>query len=313
MLLKPRRLPSRYNRRVQVSTRKFVQRRQQRRRQYLRERAKRLIHRFQRQLAGLSSLIRRFLLLFVAGLTLLIMGLMLFSPLFDVREIRVLRTDPRIDVEQVQRALVPIFRRHLFFLSASEVEPLLTGGMPDLTDVSVEKRYPSTLVLHLTLDPVIARLAIESPDAKSAAPVTGTGAGPETHTVTLGDYLTARGRYVTYLPSQVKLPPPPLIRIVDWGVRPSPWTTLIEPELLLLMREAEKALKEQFGQEVSERTVYVRAQEFHLRTKAYALWFDRRSSLEEHLQRYRIFLRTIGMPAAKQYVDLRLTDRIVYK
>lgn len=313
MLLKPRRLPERFNRRIQVSTRRFVEQRHKRHRQYRRERWGRVVHRLQRQSATLRKVMQRFLLIFIAGLLILTVSLLLFSPLLAVKEMRVLRTDPRIDVERVQRALVPAFRRHLFFLSGQEIEALLQQDMPDLLEVTIAKRYPSTLVLRLTLDPIIARLSIEDPPAQGTAS-SGTGVlTSERAGAAPTEYLTARGMDVLYPSSQVKVDAIPLIRIVDWGVRPSPWRPLLDPELLLLMREAEQALREQFGQEVTERTVFLRAQEFHVRTKPLTLWFDRRSSLAQHLDRYRIFLRTVGMQGAKQYVDLRLTDRIVYR
>ncbi len=274
------------------------------------------MHRLQGQSAILVATVRRFLLLFVVGFTLLLLGLLLFSPLFDVREIRVLRTDARIDIEQVQHALLPVFHRHLFFLSSQDIAPLLQSALPDLTDVSVQKRYPSTIVLRLTLDPIIARLSIEGPEGGKKAELTAKGTGAllaEETRVRTGDFLTAQGKYVVYQAAQVQGTNLSTLRVVDWGVRPVPQTRLMDPAFLLLLRETEQALREQFGQEVIERTVFLRAQEFHLRIKNIALWFDRRSSLEDHLQRYRIFLRTVGLPAAKQYIDLRLADRVVYK
>lgn len=285
-------------------TRRFVQRRHARRRRYLWERVKRITHRLQKHVVNLRDLFRRFFLGLSVGICLLVVGLVLFSPIFQVREIRVLRTDPRIDVEQVQRALGPIFRQRLFSLSSQDVSSYLEKAIPDLTDVSLQKRYPSSIILRLTLDPVVARLSIQDP----APPQAGSGAvAPMT-----ADFLTSRGMYVTYLPSQVK-GSPPVLRIVDWGARPTPWTRLIAPAFLLSVREAEQELQGEFGQEITERTVYLRAQEFHLKTKTIALWFDRRSPLDEQFRRYRIFLRAIGVQAAKEYVDLRLKDRIVYR
>lgn len=251
--------------------------------------------------------------MFVLGATLLVFGLLTFSPLLSVRQIRIARSDARIDVEHIERLLAPMFRRHLFFLSSQEVVSLLKDAVPDISAATVTKRYPSTLIVRLTLDPIIARLLIEEPrNARPAAPVRGSGSAAPSPTPS-GEYLTSQGLYVTYTPSQVQGAPPMPLRIVDWGARPVPWTSLIEPDYLLAMRETEKALLDQFGQEVIERTIFLRAREFHLRTKTITLWFDRRSTLEEHLRRYRIFLRTIGLDAAKEYVDLRLNDRIVYK
>ena len=59
--------------------------------------------------------------------------------------------------------------------------------------------------------------------------------------------------------------------------------------------------------------VYVRAQEFHIRTNKVTLWFDLRSSLSVQLQRFREFLKTVPLDQAKEYVDLRIADKIIYK
>lgn len=309
MLLRPRRLPRRFNRRPTALTRRFVRQRHRRRTTYLWERWKRVLGRIERTSGSLGKTLRTVAIAFSIGLMALLVGLLTFSPLLTVREIRVQRTSPRIDVEQVERALAPVFRRHLFFLSSQDVVHALRQAVPDVTAATIQKRYPSTLIVRLTLDPIIARLRIEEPEAAASPPRTATGV--------LTEYLTAQAMYVTYQPSYVRREQPegtlPLVRIVDWGARPAPWTQLITPEFLLTMREAEQMLRDQFGQEVIERTVFLRAQEFHLRTKALILWFDRRSTLEDQLQRYTIFLRTIGLQAAKEYVDLRLRDRVVYK
>ena len=305
MLLSPRRIPDRYNRRTSSPMRDFVKRRNMRRRQYLWERWRRLLHGLKRSIEQINRSIRQFALAFVIGLFLLIVGLLLFSPILDVREIRVLRTDPRIDVEQVQHALVPLFRKHLLILSAQDIVPMLRAALPDMISATIRKRYPSTLVVQLMLDPIIARLSIE--DQGVTVP---TATGAMIHT---DDFLTAQGMYVTYLQSQIKDVPPALIRVVDWGARPGAWAPLVDPSFLLEMRQAEQTLLEQFSQATIERTVFLRAQEFHLKTKTYTLWFDRKSALDTQMQHYRIFLQAVGPQAAKEYVDLRLADRVVYK
>lgn len=275
------------------------------------ERWIRAVHYARAQLGAVGGFIRRFFVLFGVGLLLLLLGLLLFSPIFAVRQISVVRTDPRIDVDRVQQALVTMFHRHLFFLSSQDIDAPLKAAMPDLTSVAVQKRYPSTLVVRITLDPIINRLAIEHPEANTP-PGQQAGSGALARLPGAEDFLTAQGLYVQYRASQVS-PLLPLIRIVDWGARPTPWKELLSADFLLLMRQTEQALHEQFGQDVLERIVYLRGQEFHMRMKAVTLWFDRRSPLDEQMQRYRIFLRTVGLDKAKEYIDLRLADRVVYK
>lgn len=228
----------------------------------------------------------------------------LFTPLMQVRDIRVIRTDLRTDIDQVRKTLAPLFRRHLFFLPRREVTALLETTMPEIDTVDVEKRYPATLAVRLTLDPLIAELHVLDGDGNPAA---GSGAA-------LRSYLTDEGMYLEYGEVQVGTGGVlPVIDVVDWGVRPLPRTTLINEEMLLNIRKAEQAILDRFGQPVRGRTVYLRAREFHLQTEAHSLWFDTASPLEDQLERYRIFLQAAGKEEAKEYVDLRLKDRIVYK
>lgn len=312
--LSPRRLPRKFNRSVTSHTRKLVRARHDRRRQYSRERWSRMYQRLKRQVSSWRRLLWRFLLVLGIGLMGLAIWLILFSPVFAVTEIRVRRTERRLDEESVHVALRPLVNRHLLYLSDGEVRPLLTtplerinrAAVPDLRAVSVSKDYPSSLIVSVELDPIIARLAIQDPGASEA---TKEGSGSS-----LADYLTDEGMYVAYLSSQVASGATlPLIRIVDWTARPAPWTTVLGPTFLQTMRKAEQSLSEQFGQPVRERSAFMRAQEFHLRLATYELWFDFKSPLDEQLQRYRLFLQSGNAGNAKEYVDLRLQDRIIYK
>ena len=239
-----------------------------------------------------------------ALLVLLAIGVVLFTPLMHIREIRVVRTDLRTDIEHVQKTLAPLFQRHLFFLPRREVTGLLQANMPEIASVDVEKRYPGSLVVRLALDPLIAELRVLDADGN---PHTGSGAAGRS-------YLSAGGLFLEYGEAQVGTGGTlPVIDVVDWGVRPLPRTVLLPPDMLLNIRKAEQAILDQFGQPVRGRTLFLRAREFHLRTDDHALWFDTASSLEEQLERYRIFLQAIGKDVAKEYVDLRLKDRVIYR
>lgn len=236
------------------------------------------------------------ILLSVAGF----FAMALFSPLMRVAEVRVVKTDTRLDLEQVQSLLSPLFGKHLLLLSAYDVRALLEEGLPDLQSVETDKDYPSTLVVRITVDPLIARLRIESPDAEA----------PEGEPSSI-DYLTSDGIYIASARAgEAALP---LITLVDWGARPIPGTMLLTPEFLLRMAATERSLAEQFSHKTIERTVYLRAQEYHLKTEQWTIWFDMQSTLEEQLQRYRIFLREVPSHDVKEYVDLRLKDRVVYR
>ena len=243
--------------------------------------------------------------LLLAILFLFSSGMILFSPILTVRSIEVTRKSPRLDIEQVQQALAPMFGRRMLFLPSFEVTDLLKQSIPDLRSISVSKAFPSTLQVSVELDPLSVRLRIADPDAQDRVATAGTGARV--------DFLTAKGVYVQTSTAQEDQALPD-ITLVDWGVRPQPGTLLITSEFLQRMSAAEVTLLRQFGQEVKKRVVYLRAQEFHLLIdKNIALWFDLKSPLENQVGRYRTFLKEVGLAKAKEYVDLRVQGRVIYK
>lgn len=233
---------------------------------------------------------------------LLVFGFVLFSPIIQVREIEVTRESPRLDIEDVQLALAPLFGRHLFFLSSYEVAPLLKENIPDVETISVSKLYPSTLHVNVKLHPLVARLRILEPDQEQALTLTGA-------TV---DFLTDAGMYIATTAAQDTETLPEIV-IVDWGVRPDPGTRMLYPSFLERMNAAELTLLRQFGKEVTQRRVFLRAQEFHLNIGGIELWFDTRTPLETQLNRYRLFLREVDQTTVRQYIDLRIADRVVYQ
>ncbi len=271
---------------------------------------------------GWGIFFRRWALLSVLLLFALLIGVGLFSPLFQIKNIEIERTQARVDKRQAVLALKSLYGRHLLFITTHEVTEHLQEVIPDLDNAIVYKRYPHSLAVRVTLKPVVAKLSIEgarvdAANASSSSAATASGAGffdpaLDRAEVQQYDYLTANGIYIS-LPS-VQSGTLLTLRIVDWAVRPVPNSPLLSPEFLARLRETETALQEQFGQETKSRTIYLRGQEYHLDIgNGVSLWFDLRTPLADHLQRYKTFLETVGLPQAKRYVDLRLSGRVVYR
>tara|TARA_Y100000310_G_scaffold328972_1_gene398024 strand:+ start:3278 stop:4186 length:909 start_codon:yes stop_codon:yes gene_type:complete len=298
---KSRRLPKKYARRISPDTAKYVKRRMGRKKQRRKEKWRRVQRRFEAAWEGFRASIVRWTLIGLIIIGLVAFGFLLFSPAIEVREIKVSRLSPRLDIEEVQESLTPIFGRHLFFLSSFEIAQLLHESIPDIDEISIGKTYPGILHVRIALHPLVAKLSIEDPDSTG-----GTGTG------TTIDFLTKQGIYVATTAAR-DTETLPQFSIVDWGVRPDPGVLLIQPTFLERMNAAELTLLRQFGQEVSQRTVYLRAQEFHLLVDGKELWFDLRNPLEEQMERYRTFLKEVGFETARDYIDLRIADRVMYQ
>lgn len=241
--------------------------------------------------------------------------ILLFSPVFNVKQIQIRRQDPRVDIEDIQKTLAPLFKQRLLFVSRNQILELLGDRFPDVRRVEIEKTYPSTLAVSLYLDPVIAELDID--DAVAAVTpdvmvIGGTGTGAAATASGSYAYITAKG-YTVFSPIKLSREKLPVLRLTDWGVRPENRSRAVSPELLKAVFDARTVLQTDFGLSVSGITIYLRAQEFHIRLERVSLWFDLSNPLDVQFQRFREFLRSQPLDQVKEYIDLRISDRVIYK
>ncbi|ALM10454.1 MAG: hypothetical protein PeribacterA2_1099 [Candidatus Peribacter riflensis] len=306
MSLRPaRRLPRQFRRPVSRRTKRLVERKHGvPLRSRLAVRWRRWAHGARKGAAGWRRAILQWSAITLASLILLAAGIVAFSPLGHVEEIRVTRTDPRLDIEEVQKVLAPLFDRSLVTVFGPEVRSLLEQEIPDIRAVTVSKHYPSQLFVRVELSPLVARARVLSPEEEKQPP-RGSGG--------IIGYVTDRGTYALVPQGFAGGVVLPLLDLVDWGIRPQAGAPILSQDFLERMDQAVTTLQMQFGQEVQRRVVFIRAQEFHLTVEKVNLWFDVRSPLEAQLLRYRIFLRSVGFAEAKAYIDLRLADRVVYR
>lgn len=306
MSLRPAsRIPRRFNRPVSRRTQRLVARRHAvPLRNRFSARWRRIIHATRSGVVNWRRAIIRWSAVTLVALVVLAAGIVAFSPIGQVEEIRVSRVDPRLDIEEVQLLLAPLFGKSLVTVSSRSVRALLEPSIPDIRGVTVNKTYPSQLAVRVELVPLVARSRVLAP-GEEQQPVPGSGA--------MLTYITDRGTFAVVPPGFAGGDQLPLIDLVDWGSRPEPGAPILSRDFLTRMEQAVATLQTQFGQPVQRRVAFIRAQEFHLTVGKVSLWFDVRSSLEEQLLRYRMFLRSVGLQEAKEYVDLRLADRVIYR
>jgi hypothetical protein len=309
----PARLPKHLRRRASPLTRslahKYCQVPDRRAR-----RRKEIFVRFSRKAAKFGSFVAsefRIWMLIGAGTAIAgIIAILLFAPFFDVREMHVKRQDPRIDPEEIQEALSPLFKQRLVLVTRGQVEAMLQAVYPDVERVEIGKQYPSTLNVTVYLEPVAAQVKIDEGDLQAAvasgAVLTGSGA------LEMYSYVTRSGFFVTS-PIRLTSSPLPVLTITDWAIRPQNRTVLLQPDFLQDIFLARDTLRRDFGLTTANTIVYLRAQEFHIRTNKLVLWFDLRSPLTVQFQRFRRFLKEVPIDQTKEYVDLRIADKIVYK
>jgi hypothetical protein len=259
--------------------------------------------------------VRIWLIILVAGAFLIGMTTIIFSPYLSIKQITVRRQDARLDIEEVQRTLSPLFGHRLFLVTTGQVNALLMEAFPDVESASISKDYPSTLTVALKLDPLIAKLKVEP--LENSLPVSGSGVIASTGAIVqIGSgtfaYLTAKG-FIVLSPVDIAHTTLPTFQIRDIEATPIHRSLLLDPAFIELIFEARKTLYDAFELTTSDIVVYVRAREFHLTARNISFWFDAAGPLTEQFDRLRQFLRTVSLQSVKQYIDLRLSDRVVYK
>ncbi len=260
-----------------------------------------------RFLSSVTSELRAWIIIGIGTVATSILLALLFSPFFNVRQINIRRQDPRIDPADVQHILAPLFQERLLLVTRGQIESLLQAEYPDIDTIEIVKDYPSTLSVSIRLEPVVARVVIDDSDASE---LTESGAMLETDSFS---YITRSGYYVQ---SPIKLSgstPVPILRFTDWGIRPQNGTHVILPEFIEQIFTARDILRTEFGLVTLDIVVYVRAQEFHIRTNKTTIWFDLKNPLQVQFQRFRQFLKTLSFDVAKSYIDVRIQDKIIFR
>lgn len=310
----PSKLPKRLRRQVSPLTRSLarkycnvVDRRTRRRKEIF----VRLSRRTAKITAIIASEFRVWMIIGVSIIVLGTIGILLFAPVFDVREMHIRRQDPRIDPEEIQETLSPLFKQRLVLVTRGQVLSMLQAAYPDIERVEMTKDYPSTLNITVYLEPLAAQITInEDSDMQtslSGAVLSGSGGLETTYS-----YVTKEGLFIS---SPVKLTsaPLPVLTITDWAIRPQNRTELLQPKVLQTIFLARDTLRRDFGLTTTNTLVFLRAQEFHIRTNKTTLWFDLRSPLTVQFQRFRGLLKAVSLDQVKEYIDLRVADKIIYK
>ena len=328
MPLRPtRRIPKSAQRKASNYSRKVARKHVRKTKQLRRSNAStKLIRQWQRLERSIRASFKH-VKIWIASLVVALVGCLvlffLFSPVFSVTSIKVNRQDRRVDIEEIQQLLSPLFGKHMLFVSPIALEHTVREAYPEVSSVAVEKRFPHDLHVTILMDSVAAPVFIGDPeqteaDARPLLTPPEEGELPEIREEdALHHYITAGGIYLEYpfvlpIPGDTELVLP-LLYLVDWAVKPAHRQELLEPELVRDLGRARDILQDSFGHSVHFITIYVRAREFHIETERIVLWFDFATPLTQQIERYREFLRTIPLEDVEEYIDLRLHDRVVYR
>jgi cell division septal protein FtsQ len=293
---KPRRLPKEFQRPVSLKMRELASRRYGKK---TRSKKKQNIRwwrgLYQKWLHAVKVFVTMLPALIMMGI-LLFGGVVFFSPWLTIDSISIVTQENRLASKDVQPAVQQYIGEHLLFTQSREIKQNIQVMFPDITTIVVEKSYPNHLQITLELEELVAEVLFEDGQGASTGKLLW---------ITESGYITeAVSASGTALPK---------ITLTDWGVRPQPVEQIMSIELLETLSNAVAQLESQFSQVVQQRTVYLRAKEIHLTLDTYDLWIDLTTPLDDQLRRYRVLLANVNPEEITQYVDLRISDRVIYR
>ncbi len=306
-----KRLPKRFNRPASSITRALARKYSGGSVRTIRRRKERMVRwtrRVKRLAEVIASEFRVWIIILIGIIAFAFVGTLLFAPFFDVHEIQVRRQDPRIDPEEIEQILSPLFNQRLVLVTKNQVAGMLLNAFPEIDRVEIQKDYPSSLRVTVYLEAIAAEIIIDDGDEK---PETGSGDSLAGSGAQLYTYVTKNG-FVAESP--IRLPEAyPKLLITDWGIRPQNRTPILSTQFLQSIFLARHILRRDFGLQSLRITVFLRAKEFHIRTNKATIWFDLRSSLPVQFERFREFLKNLSLDQVKEYIDLRIAGLIIYK
>jgi hypothetical protein len=314
---KPKRLPKRFQRRTSAISRNVARKHSRKKeRGSITVHMNKLNRQWRRIGRSFQGAMKNFRIWFtcLVGVVIVVISLyFMFSPLFSVSSVRVSRQDQRVDVEEIQKLLQPFFSKHILFVSPIRLSHEIQSAYPEVSSVKVNKNYPNEIHVVLFMDPIIADVLIGEPGDTEAQAEELQKAEEEEGG--LHRYITEKGVYLEY---PFKLPKKPeeerlSIYLVDWAVKPEHRQKLFSESALHEVKSVRRILLESFGHTTKFTTFYLRSREFHVKTENNVLWFDLSNPVIQQINRYREFLRTFTQDTAKEYIDLRLHDRVVYR
>lgn len=117
---------------------------------------------------------RSFHLALAIILLVLALGFLVLSTALSVKTIEVVRQNFNVDSAGIESTLSAFKGKSLFFLSKNQIYTAIQKKFPEFSTITIEKKFPSALVIHLESYPVIANLkayyVLPKADEKVARP-----------------------------------------------------------------------------------------------------------------------------------------------
>ena len=235
----------------------------------------------------------------ILSLILLIFYALFFSNYLKVDEIVVAEEtfDKETLTQEIRASLSENLGENIIFLDTSDLELKVNSLFPELEKISVEKDYPSKLIVDFSQFPLVANVINESISIKKSYIINSVGYA---------------------IKEDLENPSLPYIRVQS----DEPINTenpIIEKSKLTYVLDTISYFEDKFGMNIKEVQYKKIPRELHLLTeKDFYIWLDIQRPAEEQLKKLKKSLIKLDIYSEPlEYIDLRIAgsngDKIIYK
>ncbi len=213
------------------------------------------------------------------------------SPFFDLKQIVVVRDNPHINAEAVEKALEDFYGTNLIFLDKAAFTQTLVNTFPEFRAVHITEKWPSSLEVKLTLSP--PRFTVLNDFDAGFSVISEDG-------VILGES------------ANQKLP---VIKLMNWGKSLTGGSKLTSKEYLDQIEYLRGVFDNDFKIVIEEVRLFLIAHELHLVSiQDTVFWFDLRLDLEPQMRKLELVADEINLYTGNiEHVDLRIPNQVFWK
>lgn len=252
----------------------------------------------------------------------LILGLTLtFSKTFSLTNIKIERTDLRVDSSNIDAYLQKYIGKNLIWLRPEIVKTDIQHHFPSIAQVEVDRTWPHELRVILKSLPIVSRIHLTiQPKKEVTLPprildqISQSGAGILQKERSPSEEIWMLNQFGLLEPNdplfEKKIP------LIYWETpidhAPQFGEPLLDQFLLAQILKIPEILLSEFTLETASISYFSDAKEAHYKTYQYELWISFSDNWQEQLKKLRTVFLTIGT-TKHQYIDLRVKNRIIYK
>lgn len=240
---------------------------------------------------------------------LLILFLILFFlfTYFKVQSVKIIRTDFRLNGEQISEYAQNLMGENIFLLSQKKIEQDFQKVFPEISKVTLKRMLPNTIYFQISSNPIAFRWACELSKKK----ITETGA-IENVPIQKLFFINANGQMSNPNPDEQeaflvyeKSPCPKKIRRHQ---------QILSKKVVDTLQTGKKELETILGKNIDRAGYFRDGQEIHFVAEDNtAYWIDFASPLEEQISKLKMAIKLQpDLQEAREHIDLRIPKKIFY-